>query len=418
MRAMMRIGMATAALVAACSGAPPVAETRRPSEDPETVVDEYDGHVDEFGNPVFLEDELLGPDAYVSHPREGKNTERFSRRTPKPEASVDKGAMSMLMGWGIQGNLHFQDGQCTEADCQLQPDHCSFFGLICDSAWHIQAKTLDFNGEQKLLASLTGACADDPDAWYPCIFPKIGASGNARKLKWKLDMSTCPQTNTYSAQRTAMINGWQSVRTQTSTTTGNPVIGLGITWQETTGNDWDIFVTCKHFPAGDVQGEWVTADTQIALKYALAVNGGPNRWVEDCQSSGLPGYNANPVLRNVGIQQHDMAYQYDRSILYIDMETMASTANNCTTDVTRRMYSYHNVLLHELGHHWGLVHDRLANLDFQVMKSDTTCAEGTNRAFALHPFYREAIRSLDTTTTSANLTVFDDDISCFIPDEY
>lgn len=353
-------------------------------------------------------------------PIEGERSHLFGVGGIDPE-NIDKGATSMLMGWGVKGVLHYQDGTCTESDCAAQPDHCSYFGLTCDNAWHSQARTLDFAGEAKFIADFTGACAAGgvaTDAWEPCLMPKIGSTAAARKFKYRLDMSTCPQTAAYAAQRTAMINGWASVKAMTADTTGNPIKGIGITWQEVTDNSWDILVKCQEWPGGTALAEWYPNDSLTSLKYAVAVAGGPNHWVDTCTTTGLPGYNANPNLANKGIQDQDMVYQYDRAVVAVDMKEMAATGNNCTTDVNRLMWSYHNVMLHELGHHFGLQHDVLANLDFAVMYGASTCAENTNRKMNFHPFYREALRSLDTTTTSASLTVWDDDIACFIPDEY
>jgi len=360
----------------------------------------------------------IDQDSEPSTPIDGAFTERWSQLTFDPE-NVEKGTMSMLLGNGIRGVLHFQDGVRNEPDGIA--DHCQTFGLICDNRWHTQARALDLSGRTKFGAEWTGACADPNNAWEPCVMPKIGPSGASRNFKWKLDMTTCPQTAAYSAQRTAMINGWASVRAQTSATHGNPVIGIGITWTETTGNDWHYLVKCERYTDEPTLGMYYPADSFTTLKYALAVNGGPNIWNDRCETSGLPGYNANPNLANLGVQQHDMMYEIDRHVINVDMVEMANTGNNCincANETSRCMYSYHNVILHEFGHSMGLQHDQLAALDFQVMKDSTTCAEGTNRKFAFHPFYREALRSLDTTTNSAQLTVWDDDISCFIPDEY
>lgn len=364
---------------------------------------------DEFGTCG----DAVDPDVQV--PKEGSKTSKYGFSSLDPD-EPEKGTTSMLLGLGTRGVLHFQDGTCTEPDCGVQPDHCSYFGLICDNRWHIQARSLDLNGEAKFMAELTGACADANNAWEPCIAPKIGTTSASRTFKWKLDMASCPQEQAYSAQRTAMINGWASVRDQTSKTTGTPVIGIGINWVETTGNDWQYYIKCQRWAGDNVQGEYYPADSLTTLKYGIAIAGGQNNWQDTCTTSGTPGY--SPTNPNVGTQRQDFVYEVDRHIIAVDMVEMAASANQCTTDATKRMYSYHNVLLHELGHSLGLVHDQIASIDFQAMRASSSCAEMTNRKFAYHPFYREALRSLDTTTSSDALMVWDDDISCFIPDEY
>jgi len=369
-------------------------------EDPEQVQIDTEAMLDELRPTAGDPDEVYSLDHEGFHAAHSDN--------------VEKAAITALQGYAIDGVLQFQNG--LKQGSETSNDHCSVFGLTCDSAWHMQAKDLnidtvtDFYGPTGKGGDFKGACGSNAEGtdYYPCIYRMINSGSAGHNFTWRLTDSDCGNATQKAHVRAGIIQGLSRL-----TTVSNP--GTNLTFTEVTGQANYEFA-CGNRPAnGGLLGWWMPLGS-FELVYGAPMKDGLPVTVKDtCETTGLPG--GTPALRTPRTRtwRPDMAYIYNIAQIIIEDATTFGSLASCATTSAQIRRGIANVVVHEVGHDFGFDHHPLySDISWGAMKSGFSCNEMISFQYNWHPYMRDAVAVMDMMPTSGETNeVWDNDLSCF-----
>jgi hypothetical protein len=342
----------------------------------------------------------------------------FDAPPPDNAGQTDKSSLTMLQGWSINGNLHFEDG--LHSSGEVGADHCSSAGLNCDYEWHLQANDIyidtftDFFGTDDAGGDFMGACGSymQGTQYYPCINRFASHLTGGHSFKWKLNDVNCGDATQKSHIRAGIIQGLSNFANA-----ANP--GTGVTFSETSGSNWNYAFSCGNLAYDQGGGQsmaWTQPSGNLALRFgAPRKDGLPVDWIDECETPGLPGVDAHrPGNPTKAKQASDMQYTYSRSEIVFEDAVIFGTYATCMTTGAQFRRGIGNILMHELGHDWGYQHSiGYTNATLDALNSIVTCASDRDNVKILHPYIRYAIADQDTIPDNPDDVIWDNDISCF-----
>ena len=336
---------------------------------------------------------------------------------------VDKGAYTVLQGWGINGHLQFQDGTqesrrlsthqvCNPADwwipdCVTYADFCKMTaGGVCDNEWHIQADDLSVDSTADWTAMGHWVCGTVP--WYPCIYPKLTRAAGGHSLTYSVNLGNCPEQS--GARWWAVAEGIDEALGKRAQNGGGPSPGntwsdSGITWTNV-GINGDAHVKFVCEPIDGFQAYF----TPVGQLAALGAPSQTANITESCEDwDGESGAPPMPYFA-----QADLMYTYSKSRVSINWNGLWDTIGAATTVQARR--HVRNIMMHELGHVLGFHHSPwYHNTGYDVMRPRIGAEHDDFKVvnMSLHPSLREATWNLDMRTNG--LQIYDAELSCFAP---
>lgn len=327
----------------------------------------------------------------------------------RPKAfSGEKAQYPAVTGWGMYGHLAYQDGTNTEG--WIEGDHCALFGLDCDDEWHAQAAELYLDGSARdVYNALRNGCGSgtvesdgQSNLWLPCIGPYLTQSH--REITVYFDEPSCP-SNT--AGRKAIRDAINSVMSYMNRYSSVRLLAGRL-------NDADIIVYCDETLEADTAAMWLPAGN-LSLRYG-SIKGPADLTVltyEQCETRGLPGYGRGGRNYQQGV---DMMYSYSYANIALHWSAQFEKIAQCTSDPTEVSRVWRNTILHEVGHHLGFHHEAWDDDDFGVMATGGIACErlaGWSRGFDDN--HLAAILDWDMDPSSGDVTIWDEDISCYNP---
>lgn len=315
-----------------------------------------------------------------------------------------KGGLPQLMGWGFMGVLADQDGVPGAAG----RDHCELFGLQCDGIVHAQMRKLLFNNVDDIYAEGMGGCGSfvtgrggQPAAFMPCATAYL--TGADREITWRVAVETCPNNAT---GRSRMIEGMRAVERYMNRSTSVQLREVS------SGEEFRIECDPGMLTTG-VSATWHPVG-QFTLHYALQESSDESglTLAETCESPGLPGSGSSRQYR----QSIDMVYSYPAAVVTFNWEDTFAKIAECSGGASQTVRALRNTFLHELGHHLGFHHETYDDFDFGLMLGGPrSCEEVTEWPMGFDTTHLLALLSLDHSTNTDALEVYDWDLSCYQP---
>ncbi len=321
---------------------------------------------------------------------------------------VDKTQHAAGHGWALKGTSQLQDG--------IGGDECTLSGVKCDFLFHRQLVDRFADDATDFVQDNLGRCGSNEKNWlFPCALPKGTKAAGGKSWKYKIDLSSCPNSAADQPGRKFVNNGIAQAFAKISS-------GSGWKFASTTGNDWNILFKCGTTLGVSVDSLAITSPYgAYSFLYAAGQPGGQPGVTggvsvkEVCDGEGGKELDGPNTINTI----FDMVYTYKQfevqmvweNIFQFNRDCRVSTEDNAT-------YMIASIMLHEMGHGFGFIHQDWNNDHGEkgIMNFQMDCLAAVNK-FSDWPLPMYwSMQDIDLRTSSPP-TVSDGELSCLYPNK-